>query len=249
MPKSSSSSFPWVPILLGASLLLHVLTLGHFFYVQTLTESAFATIATKFDGYDATLEEHGDDIAKNYVQHYNDNFMIRQDLSDLYGSAQETWTSPYSIPHGNTRLSFSYLEPSEVISNPGDTDPEFVANYQDAYSVFYAINIEDVVMPEIGFEDTQSMCDYFSLGSEAMTYGSTTFCGLIEDEVSHNVPEREATYLVYQGGLKYTLTFTARSGGTCQNEKELTPECEEKYFAPLDNVMATVLSSFTIEAL
>lgn len=249
MPKSSRSPFPWVFILLGISLLLHALTIGYFFSIQKLTEDKFRTVIAKFGTYDEVLEEHKNEINKNYVQNYNDNFAIRQDLSDLYLRADETWTSFYSIPHNDALVSFSYLEPSEVISDPGDTDPDFVANYQDAYSIFYALDIEDVVMPDIGFEDTQSMCDYFALGSEAMTYGTTPFCGSIEDAVDHNVPQRQGIFIVYQDGSKYTLTFTARLGGSCQNESELTPDCEEKYFAPLDSVIDTVLSSFTIEAL
>lgn len=249
MPKSSRPSSPLLPLLLGASFFLHILTLGSLFYSQTVTQRTFATLTAKLSDHDKTLETHEDDITKNYVQNYNDNFAVRQDLSDLYLRSGASWTSPYSISKNSTRVSFSYLEPSEVISDPGDTDPEFVANYQDAYSIFYAVDVEDVIVPDIGFEDTQSMCNYFALGSEVMTYGLNTFCGAIEDAIDHNVPQRQGTFIVYQDGSKYTFTFTARLGGTCQNESELTPDCEEKYFAPLDGVINTVLSSFTIEAL
>lgn len=249
MPKISLRSLPWIPLLLGTSLLLHVFTLGYLFDVRTRTNSSFATVSAMLNTHSETLETHDEEIDKNYVQNYNDNFAVRQDINDLYADAGEAWVSPYSIPHGDTRVSFSYLEPSEVISNLGDTDPEFVANYQDAYSVFYVLDIEDTVMPDIGFEDTQGMCDYFAPGSEAMTYGSNIFCGSIKDEVAHNALQRKATFTMYQNGSTYTFSFTARSGSTCRDEEELTPACEEKYFAPMDDVMSAMLSSFTTGAL
>lgn len=247
--KKTSSSFPWIPALLGLSLLLNVATLGQLFYIQTTNESLLATLSARVDAHDATLEEHDDDIAKNYVQNYNDNFAVRQDLSDLYASISETWTSPYSLSHGDVRVSFSYLEPTEVISNPGDTDPEFVANYQDAYSIFYAVGIEDVSIPDIGFENAQALCDYYDFGSEAVTIGSNTFCETIEDGVDHNVLQREATYTLLSDATLYTITFTAKTGSTCQYGEEITPACEEKYLSPMDPVIDTLLSSFTIEAL
>lgn len=195
------------------------------------------------------LEEHEDEIAKNYVQNYNDTFEVRQDLSDLYASAGKAWASPYSLTHSNVRASFSYLEPSEVISDLGDTSPEFSANYQDAYSIFYAVDITDVAVPDIGFEDVQNVCDYYQLGSEAITFGAHTFCERVTDSVNHNILQREAVYVLLEEATLYTFTFTARTGGTCQYEKEVTSPCEEKYFAPMNAVIESLLSSFTLEAL
>lgn len=240
--SKSSPSLPWIPILVGLSLFLNVMTLGQFFYAQTMNEAALATLASR-------IETHDDEIAKNYVQNYNDTYAVRQDLSDLYASVNETWASPYSLSHGDVKISFSYLEPTEVISDPGDTNPEFVANYQDAYSIFYAINIEDVTITDIGFENTQTLCDYYDFGSEAVTIGSNTFCETITDSVDHNVLQREATYTLLQNATLYTLTFTAKTGSTCQYDEEVTPECEAKYFTPLETVMETLLSSFRLEVL
>jgi hypothetical protein len=247
MPKSSS--LPWTPLLLGTSLFLHLVTLGQFFYVQTVNEAELAALTARIGAHDVVLEEHNDEIAKNYVQNYNDSFAVRQDLSDLYASTGEVWTSPYSFTHNDTRTSFSYLEPSEVISNPGDKSPEFSANYQDAYSVFYAVDIADVTVPDVGFEDAQSVCDYYQLGSEAIAVGAHTFCERITDSVSHNILQREAIYVLLEGTTLYTFTFTARTGGTCQYEEEATPACEEKYFVPMDGVIEVLLSSFTTEVL
>lgn len=249
MPKSTPSSFPWIPFLLGTSLVLHIFTVGYLFYTQYTNTSAFADIARQLSAHDTVLEEHDTQLAKNYVQNYNDNFAVRQDVSDLYALSDATWSSPYSLAHGDARISFSYLEPSEVISDPGDTDPEFVANYQDAYSVFYALNIEDITSADIAFENAQGTCDYYDLGSTAITVGTNTFCEKITDGLSHNILQREAIYTLVQGTTLYTLTFTARTGGTCQYEKEVSAACEAKYFAPMDAVVETLLSSFTTETL